>query len=109
MKIQRGQAVILSKSSSVWYDKSDDEIAAQYASDAAAGRFMDSAGEPIIHSRVGSMMLDRDVTAIVTKTKGLIWRHWIRRPKGLVEGLITISGIPRYVMFKKDSVLGVGS
>lgn len=89
----------------MWYVKSDAEIEHQQRGDEAAGRFFDSAGEPLLYSRLGSMSSQSPQIALVTRVRGLQWPHWGSRPVGLVEGIVTLDGVVRTVMFLKRSVL----
>lgn len=101
--MKRGDIVVLRAYTSAWYRRSDEELAVAEARDVAAGRYTDDGGEPLLYSRMGSIYIEQDVAVFVTRLKGLEWDTWWRRPKGLVEGLATIGGIPRYILFKRTS------
>lgn len=102
--MKRGDAVVLRAGSALWYDRTADELAELEAQDAREGRFTDAAGEPILHSPVGTLYLEADAVAVVTRLKGVVWRGWRRRPSGLAAALATVEGVPRYVMFSRSSV-----
>lgn len=87
----------------VWYNKTPEDIEDEKKYDKEAEYFFDSAGEPLLYCSVGALQLKTGTTAIVTKTSNVRWSHWNRKPRFLVEGIIT-SGrfLGRTVMFVNE-------
>lgn len=104
MRISRGDAVIVPKDTVYWYRRSLEELDAVQQRDAAAGRFTDSAGETIIYSVIGSGRLSEDLVGIVTRLKDIKWPTWHKKPKHAIECIVTISGLPRYVIVQSTNV-----
>lgn len=102
--MRTGDIVVIRGCSQVWYVKTDAEVIAAREHDASRGIFFDSAGEPLLYSSLGSIRHNSPIVAIVTRLRGIYWPHWSRRPTGLVEGLGTIDGFLRPIMFLRRSV-----
>ena len=74
---------------------------------------LDDAGEPTIVNSTGTSYLNEPTTVTITKTRKIDWYSWFRKPKFLVEGLTTINGNPKIIMFslpptsEKSPVSGV--
>jgi len=100
--VRRGDTLVLPAGTRVWWTRSDEEIRSLRDSDIAAGRFCDSAGESIVYSPLSSFFLDEDVVVLVTRLRGIVWPGWTRRPAVLTEGFLTLGGIPRYVLFRRE-------
>lgn len=87
------------KKHSIWFVRSPEELQALRDSDAAAGRFIDDGGEPILYgpyagwNTVGVDHLD----VINVRARNITWQHWTRRPKGLLAGFCKNLG--REVLF----------
>lgn len=104
MKLARGDAVLIEKGMTYWFCRTEAEIEILQESDRKSGRLYDSAGESIIYSLVGSCNASQDIMGIVTKIRGIEWPTWYTRPKHLTECILTINGIPKYVMVRGDKV-----
>jgi|APGre2960657373_1045057.scaffolds.fasta_scaffold297142_1 hypothetical protein len=91
---------VCSKGSRFYYVKTDVEIDAQREADIKTGNVMDSAGESILYSRIARSVFREDTAVSITKRRGIEWPHWTPKPTHLVEGLATIGGVPRIIMFK---------
>lgn len=96
-KPYKGESITIKAGESVYFVRTEQELAELYAADAAAGRYMDSAGEPIIHSRQGTMKLVVDTPALVIATKNVPWTAWHRKPTGLV--MIRLESSDRYYLY----------
>lgn len=83
-----------------WYRRSDAELQEMMQHDIAIGNSMTSDGESRIYSPVGGTKLDVDTVVTVTRRRGIEWNTWYLKPKHLVEGLATIDGVPRMIMFQ---------
>lgn len=92
--------VVLPAGSLFWYRVSDAELEAERAEDVARGDALDSAGETRLYPSVRGDRLAVDTVATVLRRRGVTWDHWRARPKNLAEGLATIEGVPRVVMFR---------
>lgn len=60
---------------------------------------LDDAGEPTIVNSTGTSHLNEPTTVTITKTRKIDWHSWFNKPKFLVEGLTTINGNPKIIMF----------
>lgn len=87
----KGTKVTLSRhNTSLYFKRTEQELQALRDRDAAAGRFIDDGGEPILYgpysgwSVVGEDCDTLEVTVTSLRPKG--WLGWGRRPKGLVGG-----------------------
>lgn len=98
MKFSRGEAVIVPKDTVYWYRRTLEELDAIQQRDAVAGRFTDSAGETIIYSVIGANKTSEDIVGIVTRLKEIEWPTWHKKPKHAIECIVSISGLPRYVI-----------
>ena len=100
--VRRGDVVVLPPGLGVWWNKTAEEIDAEYQRNAREGRFLDSAGEPILISSMGHTFLQSPAFALVTKLKGADWTHWSHRPRRLTEVLVTLEdGTTKYMMFSR--------
>lgn len=88
-----------------YYIRTNEELAAARERDIAAGRHMDSAGEPLLYSKIAAAQVSTATTVMITKKRGITWDTWLTRPRHLVEGLATINGVPRFIMFVMHSKL----
>jgi len=84
-----------------WYVKTEEQIEAERQQDRDSGRYYDAAGEPLLYSRIGSGRLNYHTIVTVLKKKNVGWPHWSNKPTRLTEGLATISGIPRLILFQR--------
>lgn len=94
------ETVTRPKGSKFYYVKTADELDAERQADVNVGRFMNDAGESILYSRITSSVFREDTAVCITKRRGIEWPHWSARPTHLVEGLATIAGVPRIIMFR---------
>jgi hypothetical protein len=76
-----------------WYNRTEDEIKDLRLIDIAAGNFLDSAGEPILYSSVGSGYIEQDCSAYVLRARGVQWNDWRNKPKGLIEVCVNLDGV----------------
>ena len=83
-----------------WFIRSEEEMKRIEERDREAGRFLDSAGETLIYSPLGSGVFEENTVVSVIKKRGIKWPHWTKKPKYLVEGLATIDNCPRIVMIQ---------
>ena len=93
------ETVVVPGGTRFYYIKTEAEIEAQRRGDIARGRTMTDDGETILYSKVGGGRFEADTPATITRRRGLEWPHWNKKPAHLVEGLATIRGVPRLVMF----------
>lgn len=93
------ETVVVPGGTRFYYIKSEGELRAEQEADVATGRVLDSAGEPRLYSNIASSRFTEDTPATITRRRGLEWPHWNKKPAHLVEGLATIRGVPRLVMF----------
>ena len=99
--MKSGDAVIVSEGTTLWYLKTEEETRDLMRRDADAGLYLDSAGEPILYSKVGHIKLKKSEVGTILKVRGMEWPHWSRRPVGLIECFINVDGVPRVVMCQK--------
>jgi len=83
-----------------WYRRTKTELDALVQYDISIGNTMTSDGESRIYSPIGGAMLEVETVVTVTRRRGLEWNTWYRKPRHLVEGLATIDGVPRIIIFK---------
>lgn len=98
--MQKREFMIQRAGTRFWYVKSIEEIEKLKASDREAGHFLDSAGEPLLYSSIGTETFKDDTLVTITRRRGVPWPHWARKPTHLVEGLATVDGVPRLVLVK---------
>lgn len=109
LPLRRGDTVLLPADALVWWNKSSEDIEAEHQRNLREGRVFDSAGEPLLVSPMGRLRLRVPTFALVTKTRGIIWTDWVRRPRHLVEALITLEdGTPRYVVIRQPPLQSIG-
>ncbi len=82
-----------------YYVKTQAEIDALRREDIARGRTMTDDGETILYSKIGGGQLVEDTAVTIIKKRGVEWPTWSKKPAGLYEGLATIDGSPRVIMF----------
>lgn len=73
----------------IYYEKTEDELKAERDEDADRGRQLNSVGEPRLYCRVGYIWINDPVSIFVTKTRNVSWRAFTKKPRGLVEGIVT--------------------
>ena len=93
------EAVVLPWGTWIWYNRSPEEIEDERQRDITSGDTLTSDGEPRLYSSVGLTGLRHNTTAVIIRKRGVTWNGLRARPKHLVEGLVTIDGAPRIVMF----------
>ena len=91
---------LLTAGTHYWYRRSETEMQELIQHDIAIGNSITSDGESRIYSPVGGTRLDVDTVVTVTRRRGIEWNTWYRKPRHLVEGLATIDGVPRMIMFQ---------
>jgi hypothetical protein len=92
--------VVRPTGSKFYYVKSEQELQAEMEADMAVGLTTDSAGEPRLYARIASSRFTEDTPVTITRRRGIPWPHWRKKPPHLVEGLATIRGVPRIIMFQ---------
>lgn len=98
--MQKKDTIVRPAGTWFWYVKTEEEIERLRVRDLEEGRVLDDAGEPRLYSSVGAEMFSEDTVVMITRRRGVTWPHWTRKPKHLAEGLATIGGVPRIIMFK---------
>lgn len=98
------ETIIRPKGSRFYYVKSEDDLLAERQADIKVGRVMDSAGESLLYSRIAAAAFPDDTLVVITKKRGIEWPGWTKKPAHLVQGLATIRGVPRIVMFTMNPV-----
>lgn len=93
------ETVVRPAGSKFYFIKSDEDLAAEREADIKVGATLDSAGEPKLYSKVASSSFPEDTLVTITRRRRVPWPHWRMKPTHLVEGLATIRGVPRLVMF----------
>lgn len=93
------EAVVLPRGAWLWYNRAPEEIEDERRRDIASGYTLTSGGEPRLYSSIGIAKLRHDSMAIITRRRGVPWNGLRTKPKHLVEGLVTVDGVPRLVMF----------
>lgn len=100
---KRGDVVVILAGAMCWHFATDAELEERRRKDAAAGRFFDSAGEPLLYSRIRYWTFDVDTVATVVRTRSIEWPHWTKKPTGLIECFATLDGIPRFFLTKRTA------
>ena len=100
MMMAKGTKVLLHRGiDNVWIQRTEAEFQALRDKDAAAGRWHDDGGEPILYGAYGGWNHDMPehfhVTVTAMRPK---WLGWGRRPKGLRAGFCT--ELKREILFK---------
>lgn len=98
------ETFICHKGSHFWYLRSEEELERIQTRDAAAGYYNDSAGEPLLYSKIGREQFKEDTVVTILRRRGIPWPHWTKKPKHLIEGLATIKGTPRIILFSLNPV-----
>jgi len=93
------ETVVLPWGTPIWYNKSPEEVEEERRRDVMTGNTLTSDGESRLYSTIGYFVLGQDVLAIITRRRGVEWNGFRTKPKHLVEGLVTLDGIPQLVMF----------
>ena len=98
-KVGRGDKVTLVRNKhDIWLIRTAEEVQALRDKDAAAGRWHDDGGEPILYGPYsGWPEGTHQVTVRVTSCRPQ-WRHWNRKPRGLRVGWC--ESLNREVMFR---------
>lgn len=97
--VKRGDVVTLVRNKhDIWLTRTEEELQALRDKDAAAGRWHDDGGEPILYGAYSGWPEDaHQLTVRVTSCRGK-WSHWNRKPKGLRTGWC--ESLNREVMFR---------
>lgn len=102
----KGTKVTLSRdNTTVYFKRTEAEIQALRDKDAAAGRWHDDGGEPILYGAYSGWMLlgdDQTIEVTVTAMRPKGWLGWGRRPKNLRGGWC--EKLQRSVLFISKSV-----
>jgi hypothetical protein len=103
---KRGDVVKVTRDGfNVWIPRTPEEMQALRDRDAAAGRWHDDGGEPILYGPYNGFPQDvNELEVTVTLTRKVEWTHWGNKPKFLLEGTATIDGVKRVVKFKQRKV-----
>jgi len=106
LPIKRGDVVkVVRGEFDVWIPRTPEELQALRYRDAAAGRWHDDGGEPILYGPYNGFPQDvTELEVTVTLTRNVEWTHWGHKPKFLLEGTATIDGVKRIVKFKQRKV-----
>lgn len=96
--VKRGQTIRLPADTRFWFERSVLDMQDLERAAREAGRFLDSAGEPIIHDRMGSSRTLDATDAKVVRCSGIRWTSWYRRPRGLVEVEFDLGSGPQVVL-----------
>lgn len=80
-----------------WWDRTPEQVDNLRSLDAAMGATLDSAGEPKIYNVTTWNTAQEPLTCTVTKTRGVSWQSWLRKPTFLIEVITTINGMPRVI------------
>jgi len=92
--------VLLPTGTHYWFRRTEDELQKLIQHDISIGNSITSDGESRIYSPVGGTRLKVDTVVTVTRRRGIEWTTWYRKPRHLLEGLATIDGVPRIIMFQ---------
>ena len=108
--VKRNSVHVLQPKAEVYYIRNDEEMAALYAADAAAGNGMTDAGESRVHARQGSIRFADPTTLVVVGLTKAPWAAWGNKPAGLVRAVVT-SGpyMGREVTVTKKTLLKAGT
>ena len=93
------ETVVLPWGTGLWYNKSPEEVEEERRRDIMTGNTLTSDGETRLYSTIGYFVLRQDALAIITRKRGVEWSGFRKKPTHLVEGLVTLDGVPRLVMF----------
>jgi len=88
MTPHKRDVVLIRAGTPFWQPLTPSEVQMLHDADRRAGRFMDDAGESIIHDHMTSDVIRDNTVATVLRTRGLKWTSWYRRPPHLVEVLM---------------------
>ena len=93
-KLSRGTIVKL-RDAVLFYTRSEEEVSRMREDDRRSGNVLDSAGEPRIYNRQGRIVVvkDDDITVMVTSLVGADWCSWNRKPKGLVNAVVSTGSL----------------
>lgn len=91
---------LLAAGTHYWYRRTETEMQELIQHDIAIGNSITSDGESRIYSPIGGTRLKVDTVVTVTRRRGIEWNTWFRKPRHLAEGLATIDGAPRMIMFQ---------
>lgn len=86
--IKRGDKVTLARPHSIFIERTPSEFQALRDNDAAAGRWHDDGGEPILYGPYSgwNAISELDMLHVTVTSLRPKWLGWGRRPKGLVQG-----------------------
>ena len=95
------ETIVLLSGTRFWYVKTDEQIGTERQRDLDSGKYLDVGGEPLLYSQLGSGKLVCHTIVTILKKKNVGWPHWSNKPAYLTEGLTTISGSPRLILFQR--------
>lgn len=98
------KATLRQQKHSIWFVRTQEELQALRDADAAAGRWHDDGGEPILYGPYSGWVqagVDR-LTVTNVRARNITWLGYGRRPKGLRAGFCAKLG--REVLFIARSV-----
>jgi len=108
--VKKNSVYVLQRKAVVYYIRNDEEMAALYAADAAAGNGMTDAGESRVHSRQLSIRFADPTTLMVVGLTNVPWEAWHNRPVGLVRAVVTSGPYTgREVTVTKKTLLKAGT
>lgn len=79
---KKGDVIRLPAGTYLFRPRTDEEMLELEAADRDAGRWCDSAGEPIVHSRQAASRIEIATDATIVSCKNVPWWGWTRRPRG---------------------------
>lgn len=101
--MRKGETIVIPKGTYYWWIRSQEELDWLREQDIKHGTTLDSAGEPRIYPGMSVGTTMSDVTAVVTRTRNVTWKHWVRRPRGLLECLMPIGNSAKIVCVREES------
>ena len=95
--------LVLRKGTKYYWRRSVFELEMIRQRDVTSGNVYDSAGEPRIYCPITSDILEEDVVVTVTRKRGVNWDHWRNKPAYLTEGITTINGEAKVILFSRET------
>ena len=95
------ETLVLPAGTLYFQNRSDAELEAIRAHDIATGNALDSAGEPRLYNKTAMHALEEETFVTITKKRTDEWYSWRQKPSYLTEGLASIGGIPKLIMFSR--------
>lgn len=92
--------VILPATGTYWYHITQEQLEAIRRQDIEEGNTYDAGGEPRIYTALRSGYVKDHTLVTITRRRGVPWNSWRTKPRHLVEGLATIDGVPKVIIFQ---------